>query len=450
MFHLRILFKPFLFIPYPAMKIEQIHQIFLKSKGIATDTRKIQRNQLFFALKGDNFNGNRFASQAVKKSGSYAVIDEEEFATGESYILVPNVLETLQELATYHRKYLNLPILAITGSNGKTTSKELINAVLRRKFETIATQGNLNNHIGVPLTLLSMNRSTEFGIVEMGANHAGEIRDLCSIALPDFGYITNFGKAHLEGFGSVEGVIRAKSELYDHLRQNAKLIFLNIDDPIQQKQLEYPSVFTFGTSEKADVKIEYPETNKTAEVSFNENFYSSILTGNYNAVNMAAAICIGTYFKVSEEGISKAIASYVPKNNRSQLVHLGTCTLLMDAYNANPTSMRAALSSFQNYPAEKKWVILGDMFELGETSHEEHQEVINMLEEINLDRVFLVGKNFFQVSTSRGHISKYENFEGLEKELLAAQPKDCHILVKGSRGMALERVQELLQKIVAS
>ncbi len=304
------------------MKIERLHELFLASKGITTDTRKIQRNQLFFALKGDNFNGNLFAEQAVNKSGSFAIIDEKDYATGDNFILVPDVLKTLQELATYHRNYLKIPILAITGSNGKTTSKELINAVLRRKFETIATEGNLNNHIGVPLTLLSMKKSTEFGIVEMGANHAGEIRDLCRIAQPDFGYITNFGKAHLEGFGSVEGVIRAKSELYDHLKQNGKLIFLNIDDPVQEKQLAYPSVFTFGSGEKADVKVEYPDTTKTAEVSHQGNLYSSVLTGNYNAVNIAAAICIGTYFKVPGEGISKAIANYTPKNNRSQLIHL--------------------------------------------------------------------------------------------------------------------------------
>ena len=333
------------------MKIEELHKLFLESKGVTTDTRKIKRDQLFFALKGDNFNGNLFAAQAVLKSGSYAVVDEEEYAVNDSFILVPNVLRTLQSLATYHRIFLQIPILAITGSNGKTTSKELINVVLKRKFETVATEGNLNNHIGVPLTLLSMKTSTEFGIVEMGANHPGEIRYLCEIARPDFGYITNFGKAHLEGFGSVEGVIRAKGELYEHLKSNEKLIFLNIDDPIQQIHSTYPKVFTFTHSKQASVKVEYPDTTKTAAVLYNGNLFTSVLTGNYNAVNIAAAITIGTYFKVPQEAMVKAIASYIPKNNRSQLVHLGENTLLMDAYNANPTSMHASLSSFENYPA---------------------------------------------------------------------------------------------------
>lgn len=427
------------------MKIEKLHELFLKSKGIATDTRKIQRDQLFFALRGDNFNGNLFANQAVSKSGSYAVIDEKKYAKSDNYILVPNVLRTLQDLASYHRNYLSIPILAITGSNGKTTSKELINSVLKRKFKTLATEGNLNNHIGVPLTLLSMKSSTEFGIVEMGANHPGEIKNLCEIAKPDFGYITNFGKAHLEGFGSVEGVIRAKSELYEHLKSNGKLIFLNIEDLIQQTHVTYPSVFTFGNKVEADVKVEYPETTKTAEVLHNGNLYSSVLTGNYNAVNIAAAICIGTYFRVQEEAIIKAIASYTPQNNRSQIVNLGNNTLIMDAYNANPTSMCAALESFQNYPAKKKWVILGDMFELGESAEQEHQEVTSFVENMDLDKAFLVGNNFFNVKTRDNKISKFQEFKDLEEALNSFPPEKCHILVKGSRGMALERVQEIIK-----
>lgn len=429
------------------MKIKELHKLFLESKGITTDTRKIQRDQLFFALKGDNFNGNLFASHAVSKSGGYAVVDEEKYAISDNFILVSNVLNTLQELATYHRKHLNIPILAITGSNGKTTSKELINAVLRRKFETVATEGNLNNHIGVPLTLLSMKSSTEFGIVEMGANHHGEIRNLCEIAKPDFGYITNFGKAHLEGFGSIEGVITAKSELYEYLKKNGKYIFLNIDDPIQEKQTSYSSVFTFGNNSRAQVKVEYPATTKTAEVIYNGKNYKSVLTGNYNAVNIAAALCIGNYFKVPEVALSRAIISYTPKNNRSQIINLENNTLLMDAYNANPTSMRAALESFGNYPASKKWAILGDMFELGASSAQEHQEITIFLEKMNLDKAFLVGKNFYEVKTSNENIIKFQDFGNLEKAIRSTPPENCHILVKGSRGMALERVQELIREI---
>lgn len=429
------------------MEIERLHELFMKSKGLTTDTRKIQRDQLFFALKGDNFNGNLFAAQAISKSGSHAIIDEEKYAVGEKYILVKDVLKTLQDLASFHRKFLGIPILAITGSNGKTTSKELINAVLRRKFETVATVGNLNNHIGVPLTLLSMKNSTEFGIVEMGANHPGEIRDLCEIAQPDYGYITNFGKAHLEGFGSVEGVIKAKSELYDYLKNQGKLLFLNIDDPVQQKNTSYTSIFTFGNNSEANVKVEYPQTSKTAEVHFNGDLFSSVLTGSYNAVNIAAALCIGSYFKVPLEAIQKSIAAYTPTNNRSQLVHLGSNTLIMDAYNANPTSMRAALESFQNYPTEQKWVILGDMFELGNSAEEEHQVIASYVESMGLQKAILVGSNFNKVTISQNNISKFENFGDLENSLRNSPPEKCMILVKGSRGMALERVQDILKEL---
>ena len=429
------------------MEIKRLHELFMKSKGLTTDTRKIQRDQLFFALKGDNFNGNLFAAQAISKSGSHAIIDEEKYAVGEKYILVKDVLKTLQDLASFHRKFLGIPILAITGSNGKTTSKELINAVLRRKFETVATVGNLNNHIGVPLTLLSMKTSTEFGIVEMGANHPGEIRDLCEIAQPDYGYITNFGKAHLEGFGSVEGVIQAKSELYGYLKSHEKLLFLNIDDPVQQKNTSYTSIFTFGNNRVANVKVEYPQTSKTAEVHLNGDLFSSVLTGSYNAVNIAAALCIGSYFKVPLEAIQKSIAAYTPTNNRSQLVHLGSNTLIMDAYNANPTSMRAALESFQNYPTEQKWVILGDMFELGNSAEEEHQVIASYVESMGLQKAILVGSNFNKVTISQNNISKFENFGDLENSLRNSPPEKCMILVKGSRGMALERVQDILKEL---
>ena len=265
------LFKPFFFL-YLKMEIAQLHQLFLQSKGITTDTRSIKKDQLFFALKGENFNGNKFAAQAIEKGAAFSIIDEEEYSDGNAQIILfKDVLETLQKLANFHRRHLKLPILAITGSNGKTTSKELIHAVLRRKFDTIATVGNLNNHIGVPLTLLSMKSSTEFGIVEMGANHPKEIANLCKIAEPDYGYITNFGKAHLEGFGSVEGVIKAKSELYDFLKANDKLLFINSDDAIQAKQIQNTRNFTFGTSPEADLHVEFVENNKVAIVKADGN-----------------------------------------------------------------------------------------------------------------------------------------------------------------------------------
>ena len=427
------------------MNIEQLHKLFLQSSGIATDTRTLKTDQLFFALKGENFNGNKFVDQALEKGAAYVVMDDHEMPKNDRYILVSDVLQILQQLATFHRKYLGIPILAITGSNGKTTTKELINIVLSRKFNTIATKGNLNNHIGVPLTLLSMNSSTEFGIVEMGANHAKEIKGLCEIAQPDFGYITNFGKAHLEGFGSLEGVIKAKSELYDFLKTQGKIIFLNADDPIQQKQLSHKNTFSFGTSDNANVVVQYEDNLQTAEVIHDNIVYKSNLTGSYNSRNIAAAICVGLYFKIPAEDIRDAIASYNPQNNRSQIVKLGTITLLMDAYNANPTSMTAALESFHKYPTENKTVILGDMFELGETSTEEHQQMVNLVETMSFKRVFLVGSNFYASNPLKKNIEKFESFSDLEERIKETDFGNSYILVKGSRGMALERILDIMK-----
>ncbi|RKS44906.1 UDP-N-acetylmuramoyl-tripeptide--D-alanyl-D-alanine ligase [Gillisia mitskevichiae] len=427
------------------MNIETLHKLFLKSKGVATDTRAIKSEHLFFALKGDNFNGNLFAEKALSKGASYAIIDEDILPNNDRCILVENVLDTLQQLSSYHRTFLNIPILAITGSNGKTTSKELIYAVLKKKFETIATIGNLNNHIGVPLTLLSMNSKTEFGIVEMGANHPKEIEKLCEIAKPNYGYITNFGKAHLEGFGSIEGVILAKSELYNYLKLNRGKIFLNIDDPIQQKQSSYNDVFTFGESTEADIIIKYDNSNTLAEVEYQNSIIKSQLTGTYNAINIAASVSIGLYFKISLESIQKAVYNYIPKNNRSQILKCGSNSLLMDAYNANPTSMIAALESFKDNPAKNKIVILGDMFELGTSSEEEHQIIVNYIETLELSKAFIVGKNFYRTKSKNEHIKKFENFSDLQIALESNKIQNSYILIKGSRGMALERVVDILK-----
>ena len=427
------------------MIIQELHQLFLKSSGVATDTRCIEPNQLFFALRGENFNGNKFAQKAIKDGASYAIIDENEYAVNNQFITVNNVLEALQELANFHRNYLGIPILAITGSNGKTTSKELICAVLSRKFNTVATAGNLNNHIGVPLTLLTMNKTTEFGIVEMGANHPKEIENLCKIAQPDYGYITNFGKAHLEGFGSIEGVIAAKSELYNYLKEHNKFLFLNADDPIQQKQLSYKNSFSFGSS-GAEIIVEYITNKPFAEVLWNGIVFNSVLPGNYNCINMAAAICIGHYFEVPVKHIKEAIANYTPKNNRSQIIEIGKTSLLMDAYNANPTSMKAALDSFNKFPANNKVVILGDMFELGEDSEKEHQDLVNYLENLNLSRVFLVGTNFKKAKTNSPKIKQFEKFQELEEAIISTDLQNMNVLIKGSRGMALERLLDVFKR----
>ncbi|MCM4157469.1 UDP-N-acetylmuramoyl-tripeptide--D-alanyl-D-alanine ligase [Gramella sp. AN32] len=430
------------------MNIARIHQRYLLCKKVDTDTRNIKKGSMFFALKGENFNGNIFAEEALLKGARYVVVDEKNLAKdNESYILVKDVLDTLQQLATFHRKYLKLPILAITGSNGKTTTKELINAVLSRKLKVVATKGNLNNHIGVPLTLLSMDESTEIGIVEMGANHPFEIEFLCRIADPDYGYITNFGKAHLEGFGSLDGVIKSKTELYRHLQDHKKMIFLNLDDEVQLRHHNYSHTFTFGETREADVQVEYTESGEYAEVFYNQTHFKSKLTGSYNALNIAAALCIGLYFKVEFFEIQSAIANYSPDNNRSQIINHQSNSIILDAYNANPTSMTAAIHNFKNLKTKKqKIAILGDMYELGETSAEEHQAIVELISEGNIKETYLLGENFNATVFSNNYIFKFKTIQDLKKHLEEINFKNCYFLIKGSRAMALERVLESINK----
>ena len=403
---------------------------------------------MFFALKGANFDGKEFAEDALKKGARYAVIDDKKYAKNdEDYIVVKNTLEALQKLALFHRNFLGIPILAITGSNGKTTTKELINAVLSKKFKTIATKGNLNNHIGVPLTLLSMDDQTEFGIVEMGANHLLEIEFLCTIAQPDYGYITNFGKAHLEGFGGVEGVIKGKTELYKHLQENQKLIFLNCDDENQRKHAGYKHVFSFGENEEADVQLEYRKEGPFAKLYYNQTEFNSKLTGSYNAKNMAAALCIGLYFKVEFNKIQNAIEEYIPQNNRSQVIENGTNVIIMDAYNANPTSMQAALENFEELNTQKqKIAILGDMFELGEASPFEHQLIVNYVKNSNFSESYLVGSNFKQTEVTSNQIFKFRDTGHLLEHLRESDFQNCYFLIKGSRGMTLEKALDTIKK----
>ena len=426
------------------MKIEALHQLFLERDGVCTDTRKITKNCLFFALKGDNFNGNTFTEEALKKGASKVVIDDLRFHknTGET-IICRNVLEQLQKLASFHRTYLKTPIIALTGSNGKTTTKELINAVLETTYKTTATVGNLNNHIGVPLTLLSMTTETELGIVEMGANHLKEIENLCSIAQPDYGYITNFGKAHLEGFGSLEGVIKGKTELYAHLHKNDKLVFVNGKDPKQLELSKPLKKFTFGDTHQ-DCTIQLVDASAKVRVHYKDEEIISNLVGMYNFHNIAAAIAIGHYFKVSAKNIKKAIEGYVPQNNRSQIMEQNGHTILLDAYNANPTSMLAALENFQQAEGDHKVMILGDMFELGNSAAAEHQFIADFLSKNNFGKVYLVGENFNKTNTIEDHISKYNSYNALETELQNKPLSKSTILIKGSRGMALERALKLL------
>ncbi|ADF54234.1 UDP-N-acetylmuramoyl-tripeptide--D-alanyl-D-alanine ligase [Zunongwangia profunda] len=430
------------------MNIAKIHRRFLTSSGVSTDTRNIKPNSLFFALKGENFNGNEFAEEALNKGAEVAIVDEEAYAKDQdNYIFVEDCLDALQQLATFHRHFLGIPVLAITGSNGKTTTKELINAVLTKKYKTISTTGNLNNHIGVPLTLLRMDETTEVGVVEMGANHQGEIEFLTEIALPDYGYITNFGKAHLEGFGGIEGVIKGKSELYTHLKNHKKLLFLNLDDEIQQRQDSYSHVFTFGSSEKAAVSIDYTISQngpEYASFTYNNDVFNTQLTGQYNAYNAAAALTIGLYFKVPFKAIKEAIKEYSPSNNRSQIQKTKNNTLLLDAYNANPTSMGSSIINFSNLNTPlSKTLIIGDMLELGQYSKEEHQSIVELCNSKGLKNVYLVGKHFKETSTPEEY-QKFDNTTELKTFLTANPINNSYILIKGSRGIALEKIIENL------
>ena len=423
-------------------ELSQLHQLFLESTGICTDTRKLKKGNLYLALKGDNFNGNNFAAKALELGADYSIVDEQREEQNDHIIKVEDGLDTLQKLAAYHRKYLNLPILSITGSNGKTTTKELIREVLSKKYKTVSTKGNLNNHIGVPLTLLSMNKETEFGIIEMGANHQGEIASLCKIAQPDYGYITNFGKAHLEGFGGVEGVIKGKSELYNYLIKNKKTIFINYDDEIQVEKSKGTDIISFSEGKNATHQITFLKADPFVKINTEDTQINSQLIGTYNAKNIAVAICIGKFFKIPAKAIKEAIESYQPTNNRSQIIDQNSNQIILDAYNANPTSMKAALENLEAIPAKNKIAILGDMFEVGNTSAEEHQIIIDLLEKLEFSNMMVCGKNFYQTSTQE--VLKFENFEDLKNYIQENNFENATILIKGSRGMALERILEAL------
>ncbi len=425
------------------MNISELHQHFLAFPTVCTDTRKITENCIFFALKGDNFDGNKYAAQALKKGAKYAVIDNKDHALSSQYILVDNVLQTLQKLATHHRNYSKAKVISLTGSNGKTTTKELINAVLSKKYKTIATKGNLNNHIGVPLTLLTIKEDTEIAIVEMGANHQKEIEFLCHLAQPDFGYITNFGKAHLEGFGSEEGVIKGKSELYDYLCSNNKAIFLNADDPIQYDKLgSYIKKFGFSTNNDQYYNIEFLGAKPFVQLKLEDVIINSQLIGSYNFTNCAAAALIGKYFNIPLEAIKMAIASYTPQNNRSQIIERNGNQIILDAYNANPTSMKAALNNLETMGESNKIAFLGDMFELGETAIAEHQTIADLAAQSNFTDVYLIGKHFNATHTP---LKTFDSFEAVAENLKQHPLKQKGtLLIKGSRGMALERLLDIL------
>ncbi|WP_270212286.1 UDP-N-acetylmuramoyl-tripeptide--D-alanyl-D-alanine ligase [Phocaeicola coprocola] len=427
------------------MEIAELYKCFMECGKVTTDSRNCPEGSMFIALKGETFNGNAFAAQALKQGCRYAVIDESEYA-GEGTILVDNCLQALQQLANYHRRQLKTPVIGITGTNGKTTTKELISTVLSRKFNTLYTEGNFNNHIGVPLTLLRLTKEHEMAVVEMGANHPGEIKTLVHIAEPDYGIITNVGKAHLQGFGSFEGVIRTKGELYDFLRaKGGATIFIQNENPYLNGIAEGLTCVRYGQTAGLYVSGELISCSPflsfrwTAEgVSHEVNTH---LIGSYNLDNMLAAAAIGRYFGVSDDDISSALASYLPHNNRSQLKETADNKLIVDAYNANPTSMMAALKNFRQIEAPHKMVILGDMKELGEASREEHQKVVDYLKECGFDRVVLVGPEFAAATHS------YQTFQHVDEvlaDIRIHKPQGYYILIKGSNSMKLSQLPEYL------
>ncbi len=416
------------------MHIKELHTLFIKSSGVTIDSRQVKLNNIFFALKGKNFDGNKYAESAIKKGASFAVVDDEKYFLNEKYILVDDVLLCLQELSKFHRKQLNCYVLGITGTNGKTTTKELITAVIKKKFITVATQGNFNNHIGVPLTLLRAKLNTEFLIIEMGANHINEIEFLCEIAQINYGVITNIGKAHLEGFGNVEGVIKAKKELYDYVNINNGILFVNSNDKLLMSISQKTERILYNTKKQEQINTPH------AEVIFNNLLISSKLIGSYNRSNILAACKIGHYFDVSLEKIKEAIENYCPTNNRSQLLKTSHNSIVLDAYNANPSSMIEAIRAFRKVKNDNKLYILGDMLELGENSISEHQTIIDELSKYNQE-VILVGKEFNKCKHNFTHFFNTKDAHvWIEKNPI----KDMYILLKGSRGIKLEKLKEVL------
>lgn len=428
--------------------IEKLYLKFINHPNISIDSREDQYAGMFFALKGGNFNGNKFAKKAIENGAAFAIIDDSSFIENEKYILVDDVLITLQKLAKYHREKIKAPVIAITGSNGKTTTKELINAVLRQKYNTLATKGNFNNHIGVPLTILKITDKTEIAIIEMGTNHPGEIAELCKIAQPNFGIITNIGKAHLEGFGNIEGVIKAKSELFNFIRKNNGRLFVNSDDNLLMEISEKFDRTLYGKNAKADCKSEIIDNNPFVKLKWfspeGEKNISTKLFGSYNFENVEAGICIGEYFGVEAGKIKSAIENYEPANMRSQIIHSkNNNTIILDAYNANPSSMKLAIENFSQTNFKNKILILGDMLETGSEEKNEHQKILSLIKENNTYKVFLVGKIFQYVCSDNKFIA-FADIDCLYSFIAKNPIRNSSVLVKGSRGNKLEKIIEKL------
>ncbi len=431
------------------MSTEQIYREFLLSSGICTDTRQEVEGKLFFALKGDSFDGNRFVEDALSKGCRLAISERQDLEGSERIVIVPSALELLQSLAHYHRLQVAPQLLAITGSNGKTTTKELITAVLSTAYNLLATRGNLNNHIGVPLTLLSLKKE-ELAVVEMGANHPGEIAELARIAAPDLGIITNVGKAHLEGFGSLEGVLNAKGELYAYLAAHGGKAIIDGGDPVLRGKADELGVTYELIAPGKDLSVsvtllsQNPKLEVEMQVGDEVHSFSTGLVGAYNLQNILFAAAAGVHFGISAGAIAAAISGYIPENQRSQMIEGGRNRVVLDSYNANPSSMREAIGGLLSYGTPPLMLILGDMAELGTSSRQEHQELLHWIASLDVDRVLLAGPNFYQAYEPSEHINVFRGRNELEAQLREEKPKGYHILVKGSRVMELERLKPLL------
>lgn len=428
------------------MQIERLYAKFKQFPHIQTDTRSLKAGEIFFALKGPNFNGNVFAQQALELGAAAVVIDEPVLKEGDSVFVVENALKALQELALFHRKQFNIPFIAITGSNGKTTTKELVHAVLSSTYTTYTTKGNLNNHIGVPLTILSIKKDAEMAIIEMGANHQKEIEGYCAIALPTHGLITNCGKAHMEGFGGVEGIKKGKGELFDFLALHGGTVFINSDlDYLEKMSLAVGKKVYYG-SKKGELRCSVLQQDpllaiETTGAAWGKQRIFTRLVGDYNTPNIEAAICIGLHFNVPFDLIRSSIESYIPENSRSQLLTKGNNTIILDAYNANPTSMQAALENFMRQREPNKWLFLGGMMELGQDSVKEHQELVQAIEQTGIRHVVLVGGDF---SKTKHNFLYFEDTAKASEWINNNPPEHALVLIKGSRSMKMEKLLEVL------
>ena len=425
-------------------KIKELYSHYLKNPSISTDSRSIKKGDIFFALKGDNFDGNNFVFQAIEQGASLVVCDNKQIEKGDKILLCENSLTMLQNLATYHRKQLKTTIIGISGTNGKTTTKELIQVVLSKKFKTLATKGNLNNHIGVPLTLLSIPCDTEIAIVEMGANHVGEIGFLCDIAMPDLAILTNIGTAHIEGFGSRENIIKTKKELFDFVKNNScekSHIFVNADDNALKDET-FSKKTTYSLNTKADISAKACCENGYAQILYKDNLIASNLVGAYNAYNILASLTIGLHFGVELEQIKKAIEQYTPSNNRSQILKTNNNTLILDCYNANPSSCTSSIESFANMEANHKMVFMGAMKELGEVSIQEHKRVFDLLQSKGFERIVLIGEEYRSVL--EGKVEWYANSEEFKENLIKNKIEEATILIKGSRSTKMEVLKDVL------